>query len=118
MKRFGNSRWRMMEKSFKKALAAGVKLPFGSGAGPFPHGTQGDQFAYFVKWGMPPVQALRCRDDGRRRHDRLVGDVGTIEKGKFADLVAVTGDPLADITEMSRVVFVMKGGQVVRNDLK
>src|SRR5205085_6337967 len=48
MERYGNSRWSMMEKSFKKAQAAGVGLPFGSGAGPFPHGTQGDQFAYLV----------------------------------------------------------------------
>ena len=118
MKRWGNSRWRMMEKSWKKAHAAGVKLPFGSGAGPFPHGTQGDMFGYFVKWGMTPVQslqsALTVAADVIGWSDR----VGTIEKGKFADLVAVSGDPLADITEMSRVKFVMKGGQVVRNDLK
>jgi hypothetical protein len=51
MKRFGNSRWSLMEKSFKKALAAGVVLPFGNGAGPFPHGTQKNQFAYLAKWG-------------------------------------------------------------------
>ena len=118
MKRFGNSRWRMMEKSWKKAHAAGVKLPFGSGAGPFPHGTQGDMFGYFVKWGMTPADSLRTAltlaADVIGWSDR----VGTIEKGKFADLVAVAGDPLADITEMSRVKFVMKGGQVVRNDLK
>jgi imidazolonepropionase-like amidohydrolase len=117
-KRYGNSRWRMMEKSFKKALAAGVTLPFGSGAGPFPHGTQGDQFAYLVKWGMTPVQALRA---GTSVAADLIGwsaDVGSIEKGKFADLVAVNGDPLADITEMSRVTFVMKGGQIVRNDAR
>jgi imidazolonepropionase-like amidohydrolase len=59
MREFGNSRWRMMEKSWKKALAAGVTLVFGSGAGPFPHGTQGDMFAYFVKWGMKPAQSLQ-----------------------------------------------------------
>src|SRR5216684_67964 len=59
MRRWGTSRWRAMEKSWKKAFAAGVTQPFGSGAGPFPHGTQGDMFAYFVKWGMSPVQALR-----------------------------------------------------------
>ena len=71
MERYGNSRWRMMEKSFKKALAAGVMLPFGSGAGPFPHGTQGDQFAYLVKWGMTPVQALRSGDQRGGRPDWL-----------------------------------------------
>ena len=83
MKRYGNSRWRMMEKSFKKALAAGIVLPFGSGAGPFPHGTQGDQFAYLVKWGMTPVQALRSATTvaadligwSRRRRQRRKGEV-------------------------------------------
>ena len=117
-KRFGNSRWRMMEKSFKKALQAGITLPFGSGAGPFPHGTQRDQFAYLVKWGMPPVQALRSATSVAADLIGWSADVGSVEKGKFADLVAVAGDPLADITEMSRVVFVMKGGRVVRSDAK
>jgi imidazolonepropionase-like amidohydrolase len=116
LKRFGNSRWRM-EKSFKKALAAGVTLPFGSGAGPFPHGTQGDQFAYLVKWGMSPLQALRAAMTVAAETIGWMADVGTVETGKFADLVAVAGDPLADITEMSRTVFVMKGGRVVRNDV-
>jgi imidazolonepropionase-like amidohydrolase len=113
--RFGNSRWSMMEKSFKKALAAGVVLPFGSGAGPFPHGTQRDQFAYLVKWGMTPVQALRSATSVAADLIGWSADVGVVEKGKFADLVAVAGDPLADITEMQRVTFVMKGGQVVRS---
>jgi len=118
MKRWGNSRWRMMEKSWKKALAAGVTQPFGSGAGPFPHGTQVDQFAYIVKWGMTPLQALRS---ATTIASDLIGwpdRVGTIEKGKFADLIAVQGDPLGDITEMSRIKFVMKSGEIVRNELK
>jgi imidazolonepropionase-like amidohydrolase len=115
---FGNSRWNMMEKSFKKALAAGVVLPFGSGAGPFPHGTQKDQFAYQVKWGMPAAQSLRSATSIAADLIGWSADVGSVDKGKFADLVAVAGNPLADITEMSRVTFVMKGGQVVRNDAK
>jgi len=114
MRRWNNSRWRMMEKSWKKAFAAGVRLPFGSGAGPFPHGTQGDMFAYFVKWGMTPAQSLRMASTVAAETIGWQDRVGTIEKGKFADLVAVGGDPLADITEMSRVTFVMKGGQVVK----
>lgn len=118
MQQYGNSRWKMMEKSFKKALAAGVVMPFGSGAGPFPHGTQGEQFAYFVKWGMPPLQALRAATTVAAETIGWTRDVGMVEPGKFADLVAVAGDPLADITEMSRVTFVMKGGQVIRSDLK
>jgi imidazolonepropionase-like amidohydrolase len=116
--RFNNSRWRMMEKSFKKALAAGVPLPFGSGAGPFPPGTQVDQFAYLVKWGMTPAQALQSAMTVAAETIGWSADVGTVEKGKFADLVAVSGDPLVDITEMSRVRFVMKGGVVIRNELK
>jgi imidazolonepropionase-like amidohydrolase len=118
MREFGNSRWRMMEKSWKKAFAAGVTLPFGSGAGPFPHGTQGDMFAYFVKWGMAPAQTLQMATTTASQIIGWTDRVGTVEKGKFADLVAVSGDPLADITEMSRVKFVMKGGEIVRNDFK
>jgi imidazolonepropionase-like amidohydrolase len=118
VRRWGTSRWRFMEKSWQKAKAAGIKQPFGSGAGPFPHGTQGDMFAYFVKWGMTPAQALASAMTTASEVIGWQDRVGTVEKGKFADLVAVAGDPLADITEMSRVQFVMKGGQVVRNDLK
>jgi imidazolonepropionase-like amidohydrolase len=118
VKRWGTSRWRFMEKSFKKASAAGIVQPFGSGAGPFPHGTQVDQFAYLVKWGKTPAQALQSAMTVAAQIIGWQDQVGTLEKGKFADLVAVAGDPLADITEMSRIVFVMKGGQVVRNDVK
>lgn len=115
MREFGNSRWTMMEKAWKKALAAGVKLTFGSGAGPFPHGTQGDMFAYFVKWGMAPAQTLQMATSTAADLIGWSDRVGSVEKGKFADLVAVSGDPVSDITEMSRVKFVMKGGEVFRN---
>jgi imidazolonepropionase-like amidohydrolase len=118
VKRWGTSRWRFMEKSFRKASAAGIVQPFGSGAGPFPHGTQVDQFAYLVKWGKTPAQALQSAMTVAAQIMGWQDQVGTVEKGKFADLVAVSGDPLADITEMSRITFVMKGGQVVRNDVK
>jgi imidazolonepropionase-like amidohydrolase len=113
-----NSRFRLMEKSFKKALTGGVKIGFGSGAGPFPHGTQGGQFALFVKWGMTPAQALRTATATAADILGWRDSVGTVEKGKFADIIAVAGDPLKDITELERVKFVMKGGEVVRNDLK
>jgi imidazolonepropionase-like amidohydrolase len=121
MERFGNSRYRMMEKSWRKALAAGVKLGFASGAQAdwtgFPHGSQGEMFAVFVDWGMTPAQALRT---AMTTNSEIIGwpDVGAVEKGKFADLIAVAGNPLQDIREMQRVKFVMKGGAVVRNDLK
>jgi len=119
--KFGNSRFKMMEKSWKKALAGGVTIGFSSGAQAdwtgFPHGTQGEVFAVFVQWGMTPAQALRT---AMTTNSEIIGwpDVGAAEKGKFADLIAVAGDPLHDITEMQRVKFVMKGGEVVRNDLK
>jgi len=114
------SRLAMGELTFKKLLAAGVPSPFGSGAVPerYPHGKQANQFSYFVKWGMTPAQALQTAfltAAGVLNYgwsDR----VGSLEKGKFADVIAVSGNPLADVTEMERVKFVMKGGQVVRDD--
>jgi imidazolonepropionase-like amidohydrolase len=116
------SRLAMGELSFKKLLAAGVPLPFGSGAVPiaYPHGRQADQFPYLVKWGMTPAQALQsaCLVAAKVLNYGWADRVGSIEKGKFADLIAVAGDPLADVTEMQRVKFVMKGGVVVRNDLE
>jgi imidazolonepropionase-like amidohydrolase len=115
------SRLSMSEKSFKKALAAGVPLPFGSGvtSAEIPHGKQGNQFAWFVKWGMTPAQALNTAFTlaANLLNYNWSDRVGTLEKGKFADLIAVSGNPLADVTEMERVKFVMKGGMVVRNDL-
>ena len=93
-------------------------MPFGSGAGPFPHGTQVDQFAYLVKWGMQPARALQAATSVAADLIGWQDRVGSVEKGKFADLVAVPGNPLSDITEMSRIKFVMKGGKVIRNDMK
>jgi imidazolonepropionase-like amidohydrolase len=116
-----NSRFRMAEQTFKKARAAGVPIIFGSGAtsAAIPHGKQGNQFAYFVKWGMTPVQALQTPflTTAAMLNYNWVDRIGSVEKGKFADLIAVSGNPLTDVTEMERVGFVMKGGMVVRNDL-
>jgi imidazolonepropionase-like amidohydrolase len=112
------SRARIHEASFRKALARGVKIAFGTDAGPYPHGTQTREFAYMVKFGMSSAQALRAATSVAADLMSWQDRVGSIEKGKFADLVAVSADPLADITELERVKFVMKGGVVVRNDLK
>jgi len=115
------SRIGMGEQTFRKLLAAGVQLPFGSGAvpGAYPHGQQADQFPYMVKWGMTPAQALQTAflTVANVLNYNWSDRIGSIEKGKFADLIAVSGDPLADITEMQRVKFVMKGGMVVRNSM-
>jgi len=112
----------MAELTFKKLMKAGVPLVFGSGAvagdGTFPHGKQADQFPIMVKWGMAPVQALQTTFIGAANalNFNWANRVGTLEKNKFADIIAVTGNPLTDISEMERVKFVMKGGVVVKND--
>jgi imidazolonepropionase-like amidohydrolase len=106
------------ERSFRMALAAGVKVAFGSGVGPFPHGTQTKEFEYLVKLGMSSEQAIRAATSEAAQLMGWQDRVGSVEPGKFADLVAVAGDPLADITELERVKFVMKGGQVFKNELK
>jgi imidazolonepropionase-like amidohydrolase len=81
---------------------------------------QAFQFAWYVKWGMTPAQALRMATSSAAEglNFDLGKQLGIVEKGRFADLIAVAGDPLADITETERVKFVMKGGVVFRNELK
>ena len=120
------SRFRQMEQTWKKMLAAGVTLGFGSGASAgrvydetcnCSHGAQGEAFSIFVKWGATPAYVLRMATTTNAAIYGMQDSVGAIEKGKFADIIAVAGDPLADITEMQRVQFVMKGGVVVRNTL-
>jgi imidazolonepropionase-like amidohydrolase len=125
------SRYRLMEKTWKKMLAAGVKLGYGSGSAPVyngqgriyntacncSHGVQSEMFPIFVSWGATSLYTLRMATTVNAEIVHMENSVGTIEKGKFADLIAVSGDPLQDITEMQRVKFVMKGGAVVRDDL-
>ncbi len=119
------SRFRLMEITWKRMLAAGMTLGFGSGAAEgrifseackCSHGTQGEMFPIFVKWGATPLYTLRMATTTNAEIIGMKDTVGTVEKGKFADLIAVAGDPLSDITEMQRVRFVMKGGEVVRSD--
>src|SRR4029079_7155665 len=115
-----NSRLKMAEQSFKKARAAGVPIVFGSGAtsATIPHGIGADQFGYFIKWGMTPAQALQTAylPAATMLNYHWEQHVGSIEKGKFADIIAVAGNPLTDVSEMQRIRFVMKGGLIVRND--
>jgi imidazolonepropionase-like amidohydrolase len=113
----------MAERTFKKLLTAGVPLVFGSGAvagdGAFPHGKQADQFAWMVKWGMTPTQALQTAfmTAANALNYNWANRVGNLEQGKFADIIGVSGNPLTDVTEMERVKFVMKGGVVMKNEL-
>jgi imidazolonepropionase-like amidohydrolase len=115
-----NSRLKLAEQAFRRAIAAGVPIVFGSGAtsAAAPHGKQADQFAYFVKWGLTPAKALQTAymNAAHMLNYGIEKDIGSIEKGKFADIIAVSENPLADVTEMEHVRFVMKGGTVVRND--
>jgi imidazolonepropionase-like amidohydrolase len=120
------SRLRLMETTWKKMLAAGVRLSFGSGAAEgrvfdeackCSHGAQAGTFAYFVKWGATPAYALRMATTVNAEIIGMQDSIGTIEKGKYADMIAVAGDPLTDITEMQRVKFVMKGGDVIKNEI-
>ena len=114
------TRYRLTEMSFKRLIAAGVKEVFGSGAYTAGHGIQAFQFAIFVRWGMTPAGAIQMATSNAAEslNFGLGKQVGILEKGRFADLVAVSGDPLSDITELERIKFVMKGGVVFRNDLK
>jgi imidazolonepropionase-like amidohydrolase len=92
---------------------------FGSGATSpaIPHGKQANQFAYYEKWGLTPAQALQTAylPAARMLNYDWEKHIGSIEKGKFADIIAVAGNPLNDLSEMERVRFVMKGGTVIRN---
>jgi imidazolonepropionase-like amidohydrolase len=114
------TRFKLTELSFKRLVKENVKQIFGSGVYLGGHGTQAMQFAIFVKWGLTPAQALQMATTNAAEslNFDLGKKVGVIEKGRFADLVAVSGDPLTDITETERVKFVMKGGTIFRNDFK
>ena len=113
------TRFKLTEASFKRLIAAGVTEVFGSGAYTGGYGVQAFQFGYYVKWGMSPANAIRMATSNAAAtlNFDLGKQVGSIDKGKFADIVAVSGDPLADVTELERVRFVMKGGVIFRNDL-
>jgi imidazolonepropionase-like amidohydrolase len=116
-----NSRLKLAEQAFKRAFAAGVPIVFGSGAtsAAVPHGKQADQFRYYTKWGMSATQALQSAylPAAHLLNYGWENQIGSMEKGKFADVIAVSGNPLTDVTEMEHVKFVMKGGLVVRDDI-
>jgi len=106
-------------ETFRRAVQAGVTMTFGTDAGVYPHGDNGKQFAKMVEWGMTPMQAIQAATTTAARVlGPLGGDLGEIAPGKFADIIAVDGDPLKDVTELERVRFVMKAGAVYRQDGK
>lgn len=104
--------------SHRRAFRAGVRFAFGTDSAITPHGVNAREFAILVdKVGMTPMQAIRTATVNAADHIGLGAALGTIEPGKFADLIAVDGDPLQDVTELERVRFVMKEGQTYRDDL-
>jgi len=113
------TRFHLTELSFKRLVSNGMVEMFGSGVYALGHGTQNFQFPIYVQWGLTPAQAIKIATINAL--DTLNYDWGTkigiVEKGRYADLSAVPGDPLQDITQMMKVNFVMKAGVVYRNDL-
>jgi imidazolonepropionase-like amidohydrolase len=115
----------LQKASFQRALKAGVKIAFsvnatgahGKQAGPY-HGEEAVEFATMVEYGMTPLQAIRSATSVGAENIGWGDRLGSIEKGKYADFVGVSGNPANDVTELERVKFVMKGGQTVRNDFK
>jgi imidazolonepropionase-like amidohydrolase len=101
-------------QEFKKQLAAGVPFAVGSDVGPFPHGTQAREFELMVKFGMAPLAAIQAGTLNGAKVLGWSGQLGALKPGYFADVVAVPGNPLQDITVLQKVAFVMKGGVVYK----
>ena len=124
------SKFREMQKTWVKMMKAGVMLGFGSGATPVngggrifdtacqcSHGVQAEHFVVLTQWGATPAYVLKMGTSVNAAILHKDKDLGAVEKGKYADIIATDGDPLQDITEIQNVKFVMKGGQVIKNDL-
>ena len=103
-------------KNVAHAFASGVKVAFGTDADVYPHGMNAHEFAVMVKLGLTPLQSIQAATINAADLLGWSNKVGAIEPGKWADIVAVDGDPLQDVTTLERVKFVMKGGDVVRNE--
>ena len=104
----------LQRQNFRKAVQAGVKMAFGTDAGVCDYGTAGKQFAFMVKYGMTQMQAIQAATAAAADLLGRSNEIGTIQEGKYADLIAVEGDPLQDVSELERVRFVMKDGLVYK----
>lgn len=101
-------------QEFKKQIAAGIPMAVGSDVGPFPHGTQAREFVLMVKYGMSPLAVLQADLLNGAKLLSWAGQIGSLEPGYLADVIAITGDPLEDISSIGNVVFVMKGGEIFK----
>jgi imidazolonepropionase-like amidohydrolase len=104
----------IQRENFRKALKAGVKMVYGTDAGVYPHGLNGKQFAVMVRYGATPLQAIQSATITASQALGQEKDVGQLAVGRYGDIIAVAGDPLADVATLERPVFVMKGGMVVK----
>lgn len=100
---------------FRKAVAQGVPVAFGTDSGVYPHGINARQFAYMVRYGMTPMQAIQAATRDAAKVMMLEKDVGAIAVGRFGDMIAVTGNPLEDIRILEKVAGVIKGGRIIRS---
>lgn len=105
----------LIQQTFADAYAAGVKIAFGTDAGVFDHGENYREFVYMVEAGMPPIEAIRSATYNAADLLGQLDNLGTIEAGKLADIVAVNGDPLADISILRNIHFVMRDGEVFKH---
>ena len=103
-------------KALEKAVPAGVRIAFGTDAGVSKHGRNADEFELMVKHGMTPATAIQAATVNAADLLGIANEVGTLEAGKAADLIAVAGDPLQDVTVLKRVSFVMRGGRVFKEE--
>jgi imidazolonepropionase-like amidohydrolase len=108
---------RLQRENFERAVKGGAKMAFGTDAGVYPHGDNAKQFFYMVKYGLTPAQAIRAATSNAADLIGRAKDVGTLEPGKFADVIAVTDDPLQNVRALENVGFVMKGGVVVKDTI-
>jgi imidazolonepropionase-like amidohydrolase len=104
-----------IQATFGKAYKSGVKIAFGTDAGVYAHGKNAKEFQYMVEAGMPPMEAIKAATTSAADLLGMSDKIGSISKGKFADIVAVDGDPLQDITLMQKMAFVMKEGKIYTN---
>lgn len=107
-----------IQETFGKAYKAGVKIAFGTDTGVSRHGENGQEFAYMVQAGMPPMKAIQSATMEAAKLLRMEKDLGSLEAGKFADIVAVDDDPIKNIRTMEKVTFVMKDGKVYKKEGK
>ena len=107
----------LQRDNFAKAVKAGVKVAYGTDAGVYPHGDNGMQFYYMVKYGLTPARAIRSATSDAAELLGRSEQVGRVAPGLYADLIAVSADPLANVRVLEKVGFVMKGGKVVKDDL-